>query len=151
YLFRPYCWCTNELHLFGLAVSERRCAFERVQVVFIEGFFRDWRLEAPTKGQDSTENSTIERPSSRLNFVYIASHELDTRILERFTGLVVHGDPTYDVPQVAFFRRDNVVISLPAHSSCDIGKLSREFPRLVSSQRPLQARLQNRVVRETRK
>src|ERR1019366_3800070 len=149
-LFRTNPRGANEFHLLGLAVAQGSGAFERIEVVLVEGFFGDRRSHDPGRPvyyfNHLSEGSAIH---SRLNLVHVASHELDARVLEGLAGLVVHGDPAHDVVQVAFLGRNDVVVGLPAHAAGDIGKFSGKFSGCVGGERPLQARLQNGVIGES--
>src|ERR1035437_3058735 len=148
-LFRAHPRRVDEFLLFGFAVAQRSGAFERVEVVLVEGFFGDGRARHPG---GPVYNLHLHNPPvahARLNFIHVPGHELDARVLEGLAGLVVHGDPAHDVDQVALLGCDNVVVGLPAHAAGDVGKLGGKFPGFVGGQHPLQARLQDGVIGET--
>ena len=106
-------------------------------MVLVESLLGNGRNESPTNYNHLASHPDPSTDPSRLNLVHVPGHELYARVLECLAGLVVHGDPTHDVDQVALLGRNDVVVGLPAHPASDVGKLGGKFSGFVGGEQPL--------------
>ena len=116
-------------------------------MVFVKCFFSHCRRHRSSRIHGHRPHR-LPRLHARLDLVNVARHELDAGTLEDFSGPVVDSHPAHNIDHVAFFRRNDVVIRLPAHPAGDVRKLCGNFARLIGCNQPLQPRFQNGLCRE---
>ena len=130
---------------------QRRWAFERVQVIFIKGFFGHRRPCLHRSNRSGSHHGFHIVDATLLNLVHIARHQLDPRVPKSFSALIIERHPAHQFEVRALGGRYDVVTRFPIHPSGHVTQFRGGAPGFVRIQFPRKRRLQDRVVRQRRK
>ena len=131
--------CADEFNLLGLLVVNGRGALQGIEVEFVEGLFLH-DLLCPLVGHThGGSGGHVHGYWRGHELVHIARHQLDLRVFERLTALILHGDPSDQIDEVGLVRAigdDQVVVCVPIHTATHVGKFGVEGAGLVGLEQP---------------
>ena len=140
----------QELHLLGLAVMQRGGKRQVVQMVVFERSLGHLGFRHESADDEATlRGGRIWR--RRAHLVHIAGHQLDPRVIELLTALVIERHPADQIERVARLRRHHVVIGVPGHAAGHVAQLGIELRRHAGVDDPIECRLEDRIVAQRRK